>query len=67
MNYTPAMSSNGVYQLPRDVEAKLQSAEDDLQHFRETGNPQHLYYAEPKLRELTEMQRLEWTPDVETK
>jgi len=67
MNYTPAMSSNGVYQLPRDVEAKLQSAENDLQHFRETGNPQFLHYAEPKLEKLIEMQRPEWTPEVDAK
>jgi len=61
------MANNLVDKLPRDVEAKLQAAENDLQHFRESGNPQFLYYAEPKLRELTEMQRLEWTSDAETK
>jgi len=61
------MANNLENKLPSDVEAKLQSAENDLQHFRETGNPQYLYYAKPKLDTLIEMQYPEWTPEVDAK
>jgi len=61
------MANNLENKLPKDVEAKLQSVESDLQYFRETGDPKYLHYAEPKLQKLIGMQRSQWTPEVDAK
>jgi len=51
--------------IPPETETKLQAVESDLQRFRETGNPQCLYYAFPRLQMLIERTRHQWEPEVD--
>ena len=51
--------------VPLDVDCKLQSAERQIQRCRETGNPQHLYYAQQSLIRAVEDLGPQWSPETD--
>jgi len=53
--------------IPPEAECKLQSVERDIQKCRETGNPQHLYYAQTRLAHAVETLRHQWDPETDAK
>lgn len=50
-----------------ETEAKVQSVENDIATFRDTGNPQYAYYAIQRLFRIIEQERRNWQPEADAK